>query len=363
MKFKVGNRSDGTDAFRESDLSMPSKNPGASSSSKCDPGRITSHDVVSGRGRTIFIAGIMQRAGTNFLADLLSLHPDCEKSFVSEDFLVRRAEVLTNYVNATYNSWNPRWLVRKVNSKNLLLESIGYGLDLFLRQRIKVSGNDFRWTLALREPDASMKCVVSKTPDVDNLDFYSKLFPSAKLIVIVRDGRAAVESALRTFQWSFEFAIRKWKKGADNILAFDGSRSVDATHLMVRYEDLYSNVEREMNRILDFVHLSSSRYDFEQAGSMPVRGSSTYRVEEDNPWEKPLDVTDAFNPLARFENWSRFQHERFNWIAGDVLAQLGYPPTRTCGFRVFWFIYNCLADIRYGLTLGLKTKVKEWLSR
>ena len=32
----------------------------------------------------IMIAGIMQRAGTNFLADLLAIHPGCVKSFASE---------------------------------------------------------------------------------------------------------------------------------------------------------------------------------------------------------------------------------------------------------------------------------------
>ena len=33
----------------------------------------------------IFILGISQRSGTNFVSDLLALHPDCDATLIPED--------------------------------------------------------------------------------------------------------------------------------------------------------------------------------------------------------------------------------------------------------------------------------------
>ena len=44
--------------------------------------------------RPIFILGIMPRSGTNFLHQLITLHPACVSSPVWEDFLIYPAPLL-----------------------------------------------------------------------------------------------------------------------------------------------------------------------------------------------------------------------------------------------------------------------------
>ena len=46
------------------------------------------------------------------------------------------------------------------------------------------------------------------------------LFPDDYLIVLVRDGRAVVESKQRSFGETFESAAREWAAGAETILRF-----------------------------------------------------------------------------------------------------------------------------------------------
>ena len=64
-----------------------------------------SHILHRHRPSPIFILGISQRSGTNFLFDLLCLHPDCGAPSIKwEDFLVDKSDLLVRYVSSVY-SW------------------------------------------------------------------------------------------------------------------------------------------------------------------------------------------------------------------------------------------------------------------
>ncbi len=281
------------------------------------------------RNQPIFILGILPRSGTNFLWDLLRAHPDCgPPDLIWEDLLVRNADLLSRYVDTVHAQWDPKWGIDEAVLERLWA-SLGSGLISFLTER------------------SEGKRLVTKTPRVDNLDCFFKLFPDACLLILVRDGRSIVESGIKSFRWHRDSAIHHWARAAQTILDFDEAhRNTDRNrkYRIVRYEDLWANPEEETRKILAFLELDERRYDFEAAANLPVRGSSTVRQENRDLHWNPVEKTSGFDPLSRFRHWSRARHERFNWIAGDGLATFGYEPKRWSSTRWFWTLWNVVHD-------------------
>jgi hypothetical protein len=290
----------------------------------------------------IFILGISQRSGTNFLFDLLRLHPDCGAPSTNwEDFLVDKSDLLIRYVSSVYSGWRRRGTGQEVEA--LLYEQLGNGLISVLASRIKE------------------KRVVTKTPSVRNLGHFFKLFPRAYLLILARDGHSVVESRVRTFGESYETAMRKWAEGADTILRFrqsaDGS---NGRYLIVRYEDLWNEPEKELRRIFTFLGLDSDKYDFNAAVNIPVRGSSVFHREEKKKihWT-PVEKTPDFDPLSRANQWSRSTHERFDWIAGQKLVALGYGEKKFGKDQeLLWVVWNKALDVRWQLKELYRSMVK-----
>jgi PAS domain-containing protein len=321
---------------------------------------VNSESVIAGcrpaRNETsspIFILGIAPRSGTNYLHDLIRVHPECdsESSVLEEDFLLANAHFLLKYAERVSRSWKKRWGDEELQrEKRLLCTRIGDGLIAFLRDEL-----ERRKELAGRPSSPRPRRLVTKTPHVTNLEFFFSLFPSAPLLILVRDGRSVVESAVRTFHKPFGYAVREWATSAAEILAFQ-RRHPQANYLIIRYEELYQNVEGELRRIFSFLRLDPDAYDYQAARNLPVRGSCAIRSETANsdPWvtrgidwnpaPKPAD----FDPLTRWSSWNRPRHERFNWIGASSMAALGYRPERYRGFGWFWFAWNAGCDLLHG---------------
>jgi len=257
----------------------------------------------------IFIHGILPRSGTNFLWDLLLLHPDCAPAVdpVREDLFLDRSEHLVAFAEAVRGAWDPRWgevgpeLVRRLDA------AIGEGLLSFL------------WADRARR-------LVSKSPSVHNLERFFCFFPTARLLVLIRDGRAVTQSCMDTFGWDFERAARAWAEAAREIERFGVTHAERADRWrVVRYEDLVDDLDGTLPGILRFAGLDPSTYDMEAARALPVRGSSTYfgPGRSSVHWE-PVEKGPAFSPSRRWLSWSPRQLERFEWIAGDEHRALGY---------------------------------------
>jgi hypothetical protein len=286
----------------------------------------------------IFIIGIRQRSGTNYLFDLLGLHPDCCNSPapIWEDFLLAHADLLVGYARSTYRHWH-HWVIAEGMEERLedkLLQCLGDGLISFMTSRVHA------------------RRLVTKTPGVRNLEYFFKLFPHAHLLILVRDGRAVVESAVKTSQikpsiMNYESVMRSWARGAKAILRFDqATKNSDFKYLLVRYEDLYRDVKGELHRIFDFLGLDVATYDFNAVTNLPVRGSSVFRGDgaEKVHW-RPVEKTTDFNPMLRWDHWGRALHERFNWIAGEYLGQFGYEARQYKTNRSLWTIWNLALDM------------------
>lgn len=302
----------------------------------------------------IFILGIMPRSGTNFLHDLLLLHPSCRGSLLAEDYLTAHSDLLVRYAESTVSHWSPRWQAKKTwtHPERVLAEYIGHGLISFLDSTNgdEASSDDVGASSQLRA-----QRTVTKTPSIRNLDHFAQLFPHAQLLVLVRDGRSVVASGMVSFHWNFEKQAHVWANSVQTVLEFAGrSSGIDGRYLIVRYEDLYRRTKAEMRRILAFLHLPAACYDFEQAAKLPVRGSSQeHRKGEGNRHWDPVARSPDFDPLRRWSDWSEARKRRFNWIAGDYLARLGYGQADELAVSAFWRSVNWVLEVKYAMRVVL----------
>jgi len=324
------------------------------------------HDKISSSTDPIFILGIMERSGTNFVYDLLKLHPDCEYSGpIWEDFLTTYSNFLVSYAHSVFREWSPAWKVNEnLGSEELICHCLGNGLITFLKLQLR--GNNIgkippcqRDITSLMSP--SSKRFLTKTPSVENLQFFFKVFPRCSLLIVVRDGRSVVESYVRSKDKSvwkplkfivtlflYEAAMRKWSRGANIIKQFDESnRNNDFNYLIVQYESLFCDINNQLKNVFHAFRLDVSKYNWEESLDIPVRGSSTLRNPINgalswNPMKKPKD----FNPIERSSHWNRALHERYEWIAGSFAKHFGYQKKMfKRDYRIFWFFLNVFCSI------------------
>jgi len=168
----------------------------------------------------------------------------------------------------------------------------------------------FRY-FALRE-GKSRWC--EKTPQhLQHLQAISELFPGARFIHIIRDGRDCAASLERRFKRLPEHSIFRWKNAVR-----DGRRQgakLGERYMEVRYEEVTADPEPRMKEISEFIGLNfhedvllSRHPQTSHSGSLKeVKGGL---VPNSGKWRR------CFAParLAKLEK-----------IAGRCLAELGYP--------------------------------------
>lgn len=283
-----------------------------------------------------FILGIGQRSGTNFLARLLQLHPECaHPGPIWEDFVVQHAHILDGMTRRLYSAWEPKWQVREqVGPPDVLMACLGDGLRQFLHRQLSAANATVGAGTGSVDGAPGRVVFVTKTPSVRNLEHFPRLFPAARLILVVRDGRAVVESRVKSFDWHYEAAMREWAAAARTILRFRAERGDFMRQvLLVRYEDLLGDLRRTLETVFRFLEVAPERFDFARAEALDVTGSSELRSSSGQAvhWEG-VKKTASFNPLARFGNWPQARHDRFRWIAGREQELFDYelaPGHRT----------------------------------
>jgi hypothetical protein len=255
----------------------------------------------------IYIVGISPRCGTNFLFDLLRLHPAVDVAqTVPEDFLLFGAHHLQGYVDGVADRWDMDWGMSESDTGELLGLIGEAGLQFLQRRQA--------------HPE---KRLLTKTPEAHNLPMIFELFPEVQPIIIVRDGRAVVESKMNSFDADFAYASRGWAAAAQWILDFMQKTPPDRFRL-VKYEDVYQRTHETMDMLLEYLNLEAADYPFDTIDSLPVRGSSVHFGESGKLDWQPVEKTDAFNPLDRFSEWPFQQHIEFNVLAGEQMVRLGY---------------------------------------
>ena len=268
----------------------------------------------------IMIVGIRPRSGTNYLCDLINQHPDVARPTpIDEDYFLAYADKLEVFAQELGRHWSN--LSRPVprGAQQDVLSALGVGL--------------MGWLTAL----AGGKRPVTKSPLPGRLDLCFQLFPAAKLLIIVRDGRSVIESHMRSWPGDGRFGddlfvglCEAWAQSAETILSFRKDHPVtEYPYMLVRYEDLVRDPEDRMRSIFGFLELDDSVIDYDALWGLPVRGSSTFGRGAGQPLDwAPVKKDSSFDPLRRWDDWTDAQHEAFNRIAEAAMAEFGYGLDR-----------------------------------
>lgn len=143
--------------------------------------------------------------------------------------------------------------------------------------------------------------------DVEAIPVVLDLFPSAKIVNIVRDGRD-VASSFRRFPWgpnNHYIAAKYWQHAVDKSRR-DGANAADR-YLEIRYEDMILDSEDTTQKIVDFMdHLPIARERQQQF----------------------LDMVNSTKQKASINRWKHDTTERdiriFESVAHQTLSELGY---------------------------------------
>ncbi|NOR20051.1 MAG: hypothetical protein GQ538_08205 [Xanthomonadales bacterium] len=209
------------------------------------------------------------------------------------DFMSRLIDGVQKAYSSGIKYGEFHWLSREQVSKAEFFEHIGSGIDRLYSSR---SGGQ-RW--------------VEQTPHyVCNYPGLSDMFPDAKFIHIVRDGRQVVCSMQKMFGWSFIKSMRMWKRHAK--AGDDFNRQGYDNFLQIKYESVVTNPQQVFKQIYDFIEeeFDSSSIQFL---SEPINAAPSREAESS---------TDKL--LPKWGDWKPHRHKAFQLFCGQLMKDLGY---------------------------------------
>lgn len=178
--------------------------------------------------------------------------------------------------------------------------------------------------------DLSAEYIAEKTPDhILSLNLIFSIFPDARIIVMIRDGRDTAISLSKRLE-NYPQSVRFWRRSIARGMAYENNPRV----LFVRYEVLVAETETELRRLCQFLSLAYEPAMLEYQKRQRTWYSSAVRRV---PKEVPL--TGKNHRIHRnwqinqplFDGSGRWQREMtdeqkciFKEVAGDVLIRLGY---------------------------------------
>jgi hypothetical protein len=270
--------------------------------------------------RAVFVGGC-ERSGTTMLGAMLGAHSDCiatpETQFIEQQFsrhgfdsdaLDPRKTLARIMANRRYQLL---WQF-PINLGSVSVEQIGSTYSRVLCWLIQAYG---------RDQGKKGSVWIDQTPtNFRRALTLLRLFPEARFIHLIRDGRA-VAASLLPLDWGPNNALHAaefWMGRCAAGLAAESQLGPERV-LRVRFEDLVSSPELVLRRIATFAELDYQSAMAEGAGLQPGR----YHQQQHHLVGQPPDQ-------SRLDRWRRSlgprQVEIFEAEAGDFLSILGYEP-------------------------------------
>lgn len=258
----------------------------------------------------ILVLGVMPRSGTNAVRDAIALHPDvyADPGRLYEFPLLHAADAAAVFMDQ-FHSYFPR--NAEVTHRHDALAMLA---GAWLREL---------------QLEAGDKRILLKSPHVQNLFLAPHIFPDAKIVLCLRDGRDVVDSSLRTFsrvslaRKTFAQLATEWKFAAEAIVGATQAIAMQDMVTLARFEDLQDAPSQTVTAVLNGIGLDVANYDMEAFANLPVRGSSRSTATDDSRWQ-PETRSAHFKPVNRWHAWSDKRKARFDRIAGQALEQAGY---------------------------------------
>ena len=289
--------------------------------------------------RFTFLHGVRVRSGTNYLGKLMSCNPHLQSvppQKTTEEFPLLR--VMDGWEKVFLDFQRRYTGPRSDYAFEGFLPHFGKAWLSYLIDNFSLSPGD----------------VFLKDPSVRHLDRFFEVFPDAKLIILVRDGRDNVASSMKAglamrkhmtliqkskrrlnhlAQRDFLGAARDWSRSVDQILRFDEksrNSKFSSQYLILRYEDIFREPRRYAAEMFEFMQVPFDDAILDRIQNAEVVGSSFYSAAgQENarkPNWSPTPKTAAFRPVGRWKNWSSLQKRIFKKIGGRQLVSLGYEP-------------------------------------
>lgn len=289
----------------------------------------------------VFLFGTA-RSGTTWLQNMLGAHPSIatpQELDLFSDYIAAFDVAWRNQLPESDDVWSQR---RHKGLPSLLSESemtdVLRGLVQELHDRV----------LSLK-PGAAI--VLEKTPGYSyNTPLIVRLFPEARLIHMVRDGRDVAASLMRASRgwgrsWAFNDAERCAEAWRINIECGRLAKNITDRYLEVRFEQLRSDAGPEvLQHVFEFVGTPVStdeakeiyrRYDLEAAraeGRTPA-SSILFAGEVARAHQGAPPEPEGFYGEGRAGVWrdelTTADRIVFDRVAGDVLVELEYEPDRS----------------------------------
>ncbi len=274
----------------------------------------------------IFVVGV-ERSGTTLLSFMLSAHSEIaipyESHFITHFAQTRsdasnfatpeaRRKLFADILGGRHvKNWHPR-----VDLGDLALGNatdLSHAISELFTTYARKAGKT-RWG--------------DKTPSyLRDLDVLNGLFPTAKFIHIIRDGRDVAMSLL-AMEWGppdYLSALNKWN-GSVEIARKMLAMLPSERWLELRFEDLVLSPEANIRRICGFLNVDfepkmidgyTKDWNVRTAAAVPGIHSNLSRPPDASQVFKwKLEMSGADQAIA---------HE----LAGELLASLGYPAGRT----------------------------------
>lgn len=281
---------------------------------------------------SVFFLVCKARSGSTYLAELLNRHPQMCITFES------------NFVPRLWH-WGKN-SNRRIEREEILRECLKF---IFSEAKFNVWGleqeelfSDLSFSLPVRLSDVCLQIVNNYARRVNveaqicgvkkggwyalNLEIIWQLFPGAKFVHLVRDGRAVYASSKkaiysetgRYFETNPVQSAVRWREIMTNTKIYADS----SLYHELRYEDLLTTPHETMSSLLGFLGVENS---IEQINSMFL----PQQAQLVNTKIKHLHPNVGKKPqLARINAWQNELTEKeirvFEQIAGDQLINKGY---------------------------------------
>lgn len=261
-----------------------------------------------------FICGA-QRSGTTLLSVLLSKHPDISLERRSIAFRIitcfKSLYDITPYNLDIDPSQFLTWLIENdkdgrlaqlVNPKNIEPEqSIVELIQKSINQKLKGEGKQI-WG--------------DKSPNLEHYyDDIRMLMPNAKVINIVRDGRAAAYSMSTRSSRNLQLSAQFWANGVTEALVNQQIVGKD-NYKIIRFEDLIVDPENTMKSVCEFLGLrfvpAILNPDEKGLEEKEKYVKSTFDASKIDKWKSQLTAKEIF---------------KLEKIQGPILQKFGYDLT------------------------------------
>lgn len=262
--------------------------------------------AVANRSKGVFVIGC-PRSGTSVLSWALAEHPNfltgAESDYLLPLFGKGRLQAI---YRETYERADQGWFRQQKLSFAEFAAMVGFGVEQLFVSR----ADGKRW--------------VDATPGYTLMvEELLGLFPAAKFLHVVRDGRAVVNSMVSSgfdTDWASDFAVacRTWVRYV--MLGRAAAQAHPEQVMEVYYDALAADPKAEFERLFSFLGEwpCARAIDF----MATKRINSSYGNVRQQDIRVPKDPATA--PRRPWRDWSAEQTRTFADIAGGPMADLGY---------------------------------------